>query len=329
MTYATFWKRLYASLLDGIIFAALVFLTQMFTLPLVPYFTDSNYHPVKNAIEGGSSHTYLVWGHSTLYSVFGWIIVSTLILYILYFVVTECSPWQATPGKKIFKLQVTDLNGHRIGFFRSLARRLSALISLLFLGLGYVLLWFSPQKQTFHDKVSNCLVLDECPEQIPGCATGLALFLGAGIAAFWYLWTSIALGVAFFEGKVEADEKANADQAVVLLQQVATAQQAYAKQYGQYATQWSRLQFEGCLATSIEAEKPNRCKMGHFSFVLEPSGVTAFSIQPEQDLGMIFPYSLSLVYTQPDTPVTCKNLHPTVDMCGKFNFNNKQTQEDL
>lgn len=76
----------------------------------------------------------------------------------LYYTVFEASSWQATPGKRILRLYVADLNGQRVTFGRALLRNLARQISgILF--IGYLVAGFTEKKQALHDIISGCLVL--------------------------------------------------------------------------------------------------------------------------------------------------------------------------
>jgi uncharacterized RDD family membrane protein YckC len=76
----------------------------------------------------------------------------------LYYSVFEASRWQATPGKRILRLYVTDLNGQRITFGRAVIRNLARQISGIFF-IGYILAAFTEKKQALHDFIASCLVL--------------------------------------------------------------------------------------------------------------------------------------------------------------------------
>jgi uncharacterized RDD family membrane protein YckC len=76
----------------------------------------------------------------------------------LYYTVFEASGWQATPGKRIMRLYVTDLNGKRITFGRALIRNLARQLSGVFF-IGYAIAGFTEKKQALHDILSRCLVL--------------------------------------------------------------------------------------------------------------------------------------------------------------------------
>lgn len=81
-----------------------------------------------------------------------------VILGCLYNTVFEASSWQATPGKRILKLYVTDLRGQRLTFGRALLRNLARQISGFFF-IGYLVAGFTEKKQALHDLLAGCLVL--------------------------------------------------------------------------------------------------------------------------------------------------------------------------
>jgi len=87
----------------------------------------------------------------------------SLILYFgmswLYYAGFESSAQRGTPGKRLFGLKVTDLEGRRIGFVRATVRHLARFLSAAPLYLGYFLMFGDPRKQTVHDKMTRCLVL--------------------------------------------------------------------------------------------------------------------------------------------------------------------------
>ena len=77
----------------------------------------------------------------------------------LYWALLESSPWQATVGKRLLGLYVTDMEGKRISFGRASGRFFGKVISELTIGIGYLMAGFTPKKQALHDMVAKCLVL--------------------------------------------------------------------------------------------------------------------------------------------------------------------------
>lgn len=77
----------------------------------------------------------------------------------VYWALLESSPWQATLGKKMLGLYVTDLEGKRLTFARASARYFAKIISTLTIGIGYLMEGLTPKKQGLHDTIAECLVL--------------------------------------------------------------------------------------------------------------------------------------------------------------------------
>lgn len=77
----------------------------------------------------------------------------------LYYAGMESSSRRATIGKSILNLRVTDLQGQPITFGRATGRYFGKILSALPLLLGYFLMISDERKQTWHDKMANCLVL--------------------------------------------------------------------------------------------------------------------------------------------------------------------------
>ncbi len=77
----------------------------------------------------------------------------------LWFTIAESSKWQATIGKKMVGIKVTDENGERIGFGKANARYWSKILSALILFVGFVMVAFTEKKQGLHDKIAGTLVV--------------------------------------------------------------------------------------------------------------------------------------------------------------------------
>jgi uncharacterized RDD family membrane protein YckC len=91
------------------------------------------------------------------------IIASVGVLFIiipwLYFAGFECSKGQATPGKTLLRMVVTDWDGNRISFARATLRHFVKIISALILFIGFIMIGLTKKRQGLHDIVSGCLVL--------------------------------------------------------------------------------------------------------------------------------------------------------------------------
>lgn len=83
----------------------------------------------------------------------------TTILVILYFTLMESSRFQATVGKMVLGLIVTDESGNKIDMTKALIRNLSKIISSLILCIGYIMVGFTEKKQGLHDIIAKTLVV--------------------------------------------------------------------------------------------------------------------------------------------------------------------------
>jgi len=77
----------------------------------------------------------------------------------LYFTIMQSSKLQATLGKKVLNLAVTDLTGNRISFGKANARFWSKFISSAILGIGYLMAAFTEKHQALHDMIADTVVL--------------------------------------------------------------------------------------------------------------------------------------------------------------------------
>lgn len=166
-TYAGYWVRLGAALIDGLsfyaVFAAIAFLLGMLSVS-VPALEAS----LISLPEGET-----LWG------------LLSLLLMVGYWTAFEGSGYQATPGKMVFGLRVTDTSGYHVPVWRVIARasvRTVQVFVFVYLGslvivfpdntfaqtlfqwtvapmIGFFIIGFSDRKQGPHDLVANTIVL--------------------------------------------------------------------------------------------------------------------------------------------------------------------------
>ena len=77
----------------------------------------------------------------------------------LYFAGFESSRSQATPGKVLMHLIVTDLAGTKPTFARTTLRFFGKYISALIIFIGFLMIAFTKKRQGLHDKIAGSLVL--------------------------------------------------------------------------------------------------------------------------------------------------------------------------
>jgi uncharacterized RDD family membrane protein YckC len=81
-------------------------------------------------------------------------------LEIAYFTAFEGSKLQATIGKHLLELQVTDERGRPPSLVRAGGRNLAKLASALPFFLGFLMIFTSRRNQALHDHLASCLVLE-------------------------------------------------------------------------------------------------------------------------------------------------------------------------
>ncbi|MFB6212399.1 MAG: RDD family protein [Candidatus Magasanikbacteria bacterium] len=87
--------------------------------------------------------------------------VAGIIVGWIYYAGMESSELQATIGKQVMNLKVTDLDEKRVSFLKATARHFSKILSVLSLGVGFLMIIFTEKKQALHDMVANCVILNE------------------------------------------------------------------------------------------------------------------------------------------------------------------------
>lgn len=140
--YAGFWRRALALLIDTVL---ATLLSVLIALPLGFVFG------VAMAARGAGDEV----------AIFGELLGNLLGMLVswLYFTLCEASGWQATPGKRLLGLRVTDLDGRRIGFGRANGRYWAKILSALILLIGYLMAGFTARKQALHDMLAGTLVV--------------------------------------------------------------------------------------------------------------------------------------------------------------------------
>jgi uncharacterized RDD family membrane protein YckC len=140
--YAGFWLRFVALIIDMLIISAVCLII---LVPLV--FTIFRGMPYERPM-----------GWPMRPPFFGYMPLNLISLW-LYYALFESSTWQATPGKRVLGLLVTDMQGRPITFARASARFFGKILSWAILMIGYIMAGFTAKKQALHDIIADCLVL--------------------------------------------------------------------------------------------------------------------------------------------------------------------------
>ena len=143
VVYAGFWLRLLAYLIDSFLLA--IFVGFAILRPMMMR-------------AGISADNPWVLFTGTSRQVFAINLAVTMASW-LYWSLMESSVWQATVGKKMLGMRVTDLAGRRISLARASGRYFGKMLSTLTIGVGFVMAGLTEKKQALHDMVAGCLVV--------------------------------------------------------------------------------------------------------------------------------------------------------------------------
>jgi uncharacterized RDD family membrane protein YckC len=143
VAYAGFWIRFVAWFIDAVI----LYVIAMGTNALMRLAAGIPVMPIWSSSRG-----------ATFASGCAELCVSVIVGW-LYKSLSESSAVQATPGKRALRLRVTDMAGRRISFARATGRTFAKILSVLTLGVGYVMAGFTARHQALHDLIAETVVL--------------------------------------------------------------------------------------------------------------------------------------------------------------------------
>jgi len=101
--------------------------------------------------------------------VLGTVLITGAFCLLLYSPLFLSSPYRATPGKILFGIIVVYDNGKQLPFSRAVIRELGKYLSLLTLGLGFILIGFTRKKQGLHDLLALTVVVHRSDGLIYQC----------------------------------------------------------------------------------------------------------------------------------------------------------------
>ncbi len=138
MNNAGFWKRAVAIFIDSILLTIIMFIV-MFILGL---FVGSTVSDPENI---------------TKISNFGMLL--NVVVVWLYFAIQESSEEQATVGKRVMGIYVTNKEGERLSFPQATIRYFSKYLSSILM-IGFIMAAFTKNKQGLHDLIADTLVVN-------------------------------------------------------------------------------------------------------------------------------------------------------------------------
>ena len=157
VTYAGFWLRFVAAIIDGLVMAVPMVPIYLITFAsLLPQFMNHTDDLDRNPFGMISVMLPRIMFIGFIYIILTW----------LYWSLLESSSWQATLGKKALGLSVVDLQGRRISFGRASGRFFAGRGATVFPYLGGLYFFissicagFTEKKQALSDMIAGCLVI--------------------------------------------------------------------------------------------------------------------------------------------------------------------------
>ena len=138
--YGGFWIRVVAAIIDGVLVRVV----------LTPFRAMLGLGGLAFGGHSGFPLMHLLGG--------GLMLLLTIPTSWLYEAFMESSSYQATLGKMIFGMKVTDLYGNRISFARATGRHFAKILSGMILGIGFIMVGLTERKQGLHDLIAGTLV---------------------------------------------------------------------------------------------------------------------------------------------------------------------------
>ncbi len=154
VTYAGFWLRFVAYLVDGLIlgFAIMAF--------CIPFFFLMGGVPLLESLPRYGHERFEPWQFAGFLTIIFVLIGVSLLVKWLYFAYLESGEKQATWGKQALGIYVTDLAGNPISFGKASGRFFAKIITgLIPFAIGYIMAGFTERRQALHDMIASCLVL--------------------------------------------------------------------------------------------------------------------------------------------------------------------------
>ena len=152
VTYAGFWKRFVAYIIDDLVLSAGATLV---VLIIGGIFGLS----VLSALSGDADSTVAIVAAAA--SAFVVAIVVLIVAGWLYFALMESSANQGTLGKMALGIKVTDLQGNRVSFGKATGRYFGKIVSGMILYIGFIMAGLTEKKQALHDIMAGCLVVNK------------------------------------------------------------------------------------------------------------------------------------------------------------------------
>ena len=136
---AGFFRRMAAIIYDGILVFSLLFFT---SIPLIILFEKLTGESLYQHV---AYYGFVLWLYAVAFIYFGWFWTHS----------------GQTPGMKAWHLKITTMEGAKIGWVAAFKRYVGALLSWAIVGLGFLWVFISKSKKTWHGVLSHTRVFED------------------------------------------------------------------------------------------------------------------------------------------------------------------------
>jgi len=199
---AGFWKRYVAYFIDIVLLYIVVELLSTLFFSFRAYSQSDELMNLLHSLRAGSERGETPDPYALMQTLETLILPSLIFSSCAYFILAgiyfswmESSPQQATLGKRMLGIKVTNSDGEPIKLPQAIGRYLAATLSWVTLNLGHALAAWTPQRRALHDYVAGTRVENVDPKNIhmPAWAwvvVGLhaLVFAGTCLLMFFAMW---------------------------------------------------------------------------------------------------------------------------------------------
>ena len=153
--YAGFWLRFVALIIDSFVINIIQF---FFIFPMLAFF-GITFTTLNLSEIGMLSEEDIMVMLPAIISMVTSIALFSFLIQLLYYALLESSKHQASLGKMMLGIIVTDTNGERLDFTKAMIRQLGKIISGVMFCIGYIMAAFTEKKQALHDIIANTYVV--------------------------------------------------------------------------------------------------------------------------------------------------------------------------
>jgi uncharacterized RDD family membrane protein YckC len=152
-TFAGFWIRFLAALIDGLIIGVPLAIIGA----MVGAFDTTTTDAFGNQTESSSFRVSYGWTPGAP----AWFNLLNTLVGVAYYASLEGGPTGQTLGKRVCNIRVVDATTGQpgIGIGRGIGRYFARILSAIPLGLGYLWMLWDDRKQTWHDKLVTTVVV--------------------------------------------------------------------------------------------------------------------------------------------------------------------------